>query len=214
VIRRPAGARFGDPLQFAFAKIAWDGDVVMIAGMDGNSPRDPARRLLWATRRGSGAVPVTRGEDLPHAYLKLHAAGLSVAFTLPFSLDWSYECVPLVVGSVPRAGADVRRGSAVSLRVRIPGCGAASPAVPVGRLPSYRVPDFVGKPLTAAIAWIQHRNLYWAARIPPLRAGDAATLFANYTVTAQRPRPGSRMQLGIKGQDSFRPTPLSLTVSG
>jgi hypothetical protein len=149
-----------------------------------------------------------------HAYLKLHAGGLSVTFTRPFSVDWSYECAPVVVGSVPRAGIDVRRGSTVSLLVRIPFCAAASPGLPVGTLPSYRVPDFIGKPLTAAIAWIQHRNLYWAATIPSLRTGDAASLFANYTITAQRPRPGGAMQLGIKGPDSFRPTPLSLTVDG
>jgi hypothetical protein len=57
-----------------------------------------------------------------HAYLKLHAGGLSVTFTRPFSVDWSYECAPVVVGSVPTAGIDVRRGSTVSLLVRIPFC--------------------------------------------------------------------------------------------
>jgi hypothetical protein len=47
VIRRPPGARFDDGLQFAFAKIAWDGHVVFLAGLGGNAPRDPARSLLW-----------------------------------------------------------------------------------------------------------------------------------------------------------------------
>ena len=200
--------------------ISEDG-IEPVAGQDWRIYSDTSRQPFTTSicagsrrLRGSGAVPVTRGEDLPHAYRKLHAAGLSVTFTLPFSLDWSGECVPLVTGSVPRAGADVRRGSAVSLLMRIPGCGVASPGVPVGRLPSHRVPDFIGKPLTAAIAWIQHRNLYWAATIPPLHAGDAATLFANYTITRQRPRPGGAMKLGNEGHDSFQPTPLSLTVNG
>jgi hypothetical protein len=49
---------------------------------------------------------------------------------------------------------------------------------------------------------------------PVAAAGDAASLFADYTVIAQRPRPGGRMRLGIEGHDSFRPTPLSLIVSG
>ncbi len=200
--------------------ISEDG-IEPVAGQDWRIYSDTSRQPFTTSicagsrpLRGSGAVPVTRGEDLPRAYLKLHAVGLSVTFTRPFSLDWSYECVPLVVGSVPRAGAAVRRGSAVSLLLRIPGCSVASPGVPVGRLPSYRVPDFIGKPLTAAIAWIQHRNLYWAATIPPLRAGNAASLFANYTITRQRPRPGGAMKLGNEGHDSFQPTPLSLTVNG
>jgi hypothetical protein len=38
VIRRPAGARFSEPLQYAFAKVAWDGHVVLIAGIDQNPP--------------------------------------------------------------------------------------------------------------------------------------------------------------------------------
>ncbi len=122
--------------------------------------------------------------------------------------------MPIVAGSVPGAGTDVRHGSIVSLVARMSFCAAASPAVPLGMLSIYRLQDFTGKPLTAAIAWIQHRNLYWAATIPPLRAGNASSLFANYTITAQRPRPGGRMQLGIEGHDSFRPTPLSLTVTG
>lgn len=74
------------------------------------------------------------------------------------------------------------------------------------------VPDFVGKRTTAAVAWIQHRNLYCAAAIPPLYAGAAPSLFGNYTITAQRPRAGGTMQLGIEGHNSFRPTPLTLTV--
>jgi hypothetical protein len=47
VITRPPGARFSDPLQFAFAKIAWDGHVVMVPGIDENPPRPPAAHALW-----------------------------------------------------------------------------------------------------------------------------------------------------------------------
>lgn len=47
VIRRPAGARFNDPLQFAFAKVTWDGHVAFFPGIDENPPQDWARGILW-----------------------------------------------------------------------------------------------------------------------------------------------------------------------
>jgi hypothetical protein len=177
------------------------------------TPSSSTRAVNRARSAGQGltTVAVTRGEDLPHAYLKLHAAGLSVAFTRSFSLDWSYECVPVVARSIPRAGTHVGRGSVVSLRVRIPPCAAASPIVPV-RIRPRRVPDFVGKRLTAAIHWTQRRYLFWAATIPPLRAGDAPSLFANYTITAQRPHPGRTILPVVKDHGGVRPTPLTLTV--
>ncbi len=43
--------------------------------------------LLRPDRRSLTVVAATRGEDLPHAYLKLHAAGLSVTFAHSFSLN-------------------------------------------------------------------------------------------------------------------------------
>ena len=47
VITRPPGARISAPLQFAFAKIAWDGQVVIASGTIENPPRAPALRTLW-----------------------------------------------------------------------------------------------------------------------------------------------------------------------
>jgi len=166
---------------------------------------------LRPARQKPATVPVSRGEALPLAYLKLHAAGLSVTFTRSFSLDWSSECMPVVVRSIPRAGARVRRGSVVTLVTKIPGCGLASPFTVAGIRPR-RVPNFVGKPLTAAIHWIQRRHLFWAATIPSLRAGDASSLFANYTITAQRPHPGSTILPIVKEHGGVLPTPLTLTV--
>jgi hypothetical protein len=49
-IRVPRGARFADGLQFAFAKVAWDGHVVFLPGLGGNPPRAKARALLWPRR--------------------------------------------------------------------------------------------------------------------------------------------------------------------
>jgi hypothetical protein len=50
VIRAPRGPRFPDGLQFAFAKIAWDGHVVFVPGLDENPPRAKARTMLWPQR--------------------------------------------------------------------------------------------------------------------------------------------------------------------
>ena len=51
VIRRPAGARFDDPLQFTFAKVTWDGHVVFIPGLEENPPQHAARSMLWPGTR-------------------------------------------------------------------------------------------------------------------------------------------------------------------
>jgi hypothetical protein len=59
-IRIPHGARFADGLQFAFAKVAWDGHVVFLPGLGGNPPRAAARALLWP-RRAERAIPVVAG---------------------------------------------------------------------------------------------------------------------------------------------------------
>ncbi len=47
VIQRPAGSRVYDPLQFAFAKVTWDGHVVFVPGLDESPPQDAARSRLW-----------------------------------------------------------------------------------------------------------------------------------------------------------------------
>jgi hypothetical protein len=54
VIQRPAGTRVDDALQFAFAKVTWDGHVVFVPGLDESPPQDAARSLLWSgSVRGS-----------------------------------------------------------------------------------------------------------------------------------------------------------------
>jgi hypothetical protein len=54
VIERPPGARVNDPLQFAFAKIAWDGHVVLFTGIDENPPSGAEVRALWPGWRPAG----------------------------------------------------------------------------------------------------------------------------------------------------------------
>lgn len=51
VIRIPSGAPFPDGMQFAFAKIAWDGHVVFLPGLGGNPPRAAAYAQLWPAKR-------------------------------------------------------------------------------------------------------------------------------------------------------------------
>jgi len=74
------------------------------------------------------------------------------------------------------------------------------------------VPSFIGEPLTAAIAWIKRHHLKWAATIPPLQDGGAASLYGNYQITGQEPHQGAMLALGIAHGTGWQPTPLRLTV--
>lgn len=49
-LRVPPGASAAEGLQFAFAKVSWDGHVVLLAGSGENPPRAKARALLWPRR--------------------------------------------------------------------------------------------------------------------------------------------------------------------
>lgn len=175
--------------------------------------------LAWAAknerapaRPSSVTVPSVLRLDLLTAYEKLHRAGVRVSFKRSFSIDWSGACIPLVTGSQPRANSTVRSGSTVVLSTAMPGCPVASPAVPVPRPKPSRVPSFSGKPLTAAIDWVKRHHFTWAATIPPLQDGGAASLYRNYTITAQNPHQGAILALGIAHGTGWQPTPLRLAV--
>lgn len=47
VLEHPPGARVPDPLQFTFAKVAWDGHLVFVPGLDEGPPRARYARALW-----------------------------------------------------------------------------------------------------------------------------------------------------------------------
>jgi hypothetical protein len=153
-----------------------------------------------------------RGEDLEQAYAGIHHVGLAVSYPTGFTFTYDQQCFPIVTSSRPSAGTLLQRGTTVTLLTHAVFCAIASPALPVGRLPTYRVPNFVGKRVPTAITWDEHRNLYWSGRFPALRSGRARTLFANYVVTHQAPSAGARIRLGIRGTDSFTATPLVLTA--
>jgi hypothetical protein len=152
--------------------------------------------------------------DINHAYASLHHAGLRVSYLRSFSED-SSACWPIIVREKPAAGSRVTPGSTVRLTARPPSCGIGRPAVPVGQLPSFKVPNFAGRPLSDAVHWADAHNLYWEAEsLPRLVGGDAATLLNNYSVIKETPRAGSRLQLGIGtrqgNEGTFLPTPLTL----
>jgi hypothetical protein len=62
--------------------------------------------------------------------------------------------------------------------------------------------------------WVEERHLSWAATIPPRKAGDAPSLYANYKIISQKPRPGARLTVGVGvgGGGGWFPTPFRVTV--
>jgi hypothetical protein len=163
-------------------------------------------------------VPRVTGFAVGRAYSRVHRAGLRVSYTRSF-FEGSFECGPTVGGQRPAAGRVVSPASTVVLTPRRSFCVLGSPGVPVGRLPSARVPNFAGKTVLLASRWADRHRLYWqAGPLPPLRSGDADELLANYAVRSQAPHPGSIRKLGIAGRlgrnsGSFRPTPLVLRAT-
>jgi hypothetical protein len=159
------------------------------------------------------AVPNVTGESFREAYAELHRDGLNVTFTHAFSLDWSGECLPRVTSTAPARGRSVPRNRIITLTGTSSMCGAASPGQPTPLPGPYRVPSFLGKPLPAAIKWVKAHQLSWAATIPALHKGRAASLYANYVITAQSPRPGDNLTVGVTtSSGGWLPTPLKLKV--
>jgi hypothetical protein len=162
---------------------------------------------------GVVASPDVVGLSLDHAYSELRRSGLRVSF--PNSFDPG--CLPTVSAQRPRAGEPVRGASTTVLTLRIVGCALGSPAVPVGPLPSATVPRFMGRPLLAAVAWVNKHQLSVQITdgLPGLRNADAPQLLANYRITSQRPRPGATLTLGIghsnASEGTWLPTPLRIS---
>ena len=152
---------------------------------------------------------------MDRAYATLHNRGLRVSVPALPAADPLYTCD--VVGTqTPRAGRSVAVGTVVSLRLALaPRCGLGSPALPVGQLPSAVVPNLVGQPVSALLAWSAQTMLYWAIEaLPPACATNADTLYDNYRIIAQHPAPGTTLTLGTgaggAGGASFTPTPLTV----
>lgn len=145
--------------------------------------------------------------DIISAYATLHRLGLRVALTRQTAVS------SLVIPSArlsPRPGSRVRVGATVSIT---PGFAAiGSPAV-LKSDPHYTVPNFVGRPLVAAVGWAQQHSMFWS--IPKLKAFGARAaphLFDGYRVLDQRPRSGATLSQGLLSRHGFTPTPLTLVV--
>jgi hypothetical protein len=160
-----------------------------------------------AGREETVAVPGVRSASVEFAYRRLHDAGLRVA--IPASLDLSSQRSVMVRDQSPRAGAAVARGSVVTLTTA--GGVIGSIAVP-RRQPRASVPSFVGADPDAVVRWAERNRLLWRVALPPLRAGHADSLLANYRVLRQTPAPGAHLRLGVQLAHGFRPTPISVVA--
>jgi hypothetical protein len=162
-------------------------------------------------------IPNLKRAALEPGYARLHRDRLRVAITRGFVLNTLSSPLADIEQVSPSAGQSVQAGSTVSLTVGCTGCAAGSPGVP-RRLPSYRVPNFVGKRVSALSRWIEQKTLYVTEHFGPLRAADAAQLYGNYRIVRQHPAPGTMLRLGVGDRTSatsgtFVPTPLSVWLT-
>ncbi len=163
--------------------------------------RKPPRYVVIPVR--AETIGLDGGFDL------LRALGLRVAITGPISTSALNEAI--VKRLRPRPGTRVLRDSVIWIT---PDVGAfGSPGV-LQSNPHYRVPNFVGKPASAAVSWAESRDMYWAIpKLPALPPSTAQHLFDAYRVVSQLPRPGGTIRQGVMVGRGFRPTPLTLTVT-
>ena len=142
------------------------------------------------------AVPRVHGTEVSAAYRQLHRAGFRVTIRHPFalsSLSHGYVYFPVtVVRTEPAPGRLVREGSVVTVFLRCE-CRPGHTLEPRHK-PAYEVPAFTGGFLGAAYRWARPKVLVFEARLGSLHAGDARTLFANYQIDQQSPRPGTSLR--------------------
>jgi hypothetical protein len=162
-------------------------------------------------------IPNLKRAAAERGYARLHRDGLRVTIVRGFVLDTLAGPSAEIEQVSPSAGQAVETGSTVSLTVGCLGCASGSPGVP-RHVPSYRVPNFVGKRVSALSRWIAHKTLYLTEHFGPLHAADAAQLYGNYRIVRQHPAPGTMLRLGIGHRTSptsgtFLPTPLSVWLT-
>lgn len=151
-----------------------------------------------AAHRRSVVIPPSIGQsDVIRAYAELRGLGLKPRLDRPITIS-SLQPLPLVVGRVdPAPGRRVLVGSSVTIDPGATPIG--SPAVPKVLLRA-RVPNLLGRPLSAAVYWAGRHRIEWKViSLPPVpgAAGlGAPSLFDGYRVTAQRPHAGALLQAG------------------
>jgi hypothetical protein len=137
-------------------------------------------------------IPDLKRAAVERSYTLLHRDGLRVTIARGFVLDTLASPLADIEQTSPPAGETVATGSTVSLTVGCIGCGIGSPAVP-RHVPSYRIPNFVGKRVSAVSRWIAHKTLYMTEHFGPLHAADATQLYDNYRIVRQHPAPGTML---------------------
>jgi beta-lactam-binding protein with PASTA domain len=159
-----------------------------------------------ATGKRVTISPRAARADVGTAYRILDRQGLRVDLasrTYLSSLDPEFASLD------PPAGTSVARGSVVTI-TPCPG-GLGSPAVSKAD-PHFVVPDFKAQPLSAAIDWANQHGMFWAVSLPASPIPEASSLFDAYRVVGQDPKPGASISQGVQSGNSFRVTPLTLTV--
>jgi beta-lactam-binding protein with PASTA domain len=127
---------------------------------------------------GQAVVPDVIGLSASRAYDAVHEAGFAVQID---GFVWGH-----VTQQSRPAGTAGRAGTAVALSIA---------QGPQGMLPPGghgRVPRVFGKPLANAIYTLQTHGLLWSAWLPPLPATMRPSLFDNYRIARQKPKPGTQ----------------------
>jgi hypothetical protein len=183
-------------------KKVWIGALVLgvLLGMGGGG-------LAIASSGRTVVVPRVHGLEISTAYARLHRAGLRVTITQGFenSLVHGNVLVPKQVQSMtPASGQLVKAGSIVTLILR---CQCRRGTIRGKRRPAYRVPDFRRRRASVAYNWVRSKIVFLIAHLGPLQAGDAPTLFANYRINRQSPKPGTILRVSTP---DGRTTPLTI----
>ena len=131
---------------------------------------------------GQAVVPDVVGLNVLRAYDAVHEAGFAVQIDEPVDMSASVSDQSRAAGTAGHAG------SPVVLTLGPTGIHGLLP--PGGTV---RVPRLVGKPLPDAVYTLATVGLMWsAAPLPPLPATMRRSLFDNYRVARQNPKPGTR----------------------
>jgi beta-lactam-binding protein with PASTA domain len=143
--------------------------ATLSAVVSGSSPAD-------------AVVPDVVGLSVTRAYDAVHEAGFAV------QIDEPVEMSAFVSHQSRAAGTAGHAATAVVLGLTARG--------PRGRLPpggTGRVPRVVAKPLPDAFHTLNSAGFLWsAAPLPPLPATMRQSLFENYRVANQNPKPGTQ----------------------
>lgn len=182
-------------------------------------------------------VPNVRYDDPTQAYDKLREAGLRVSiggacFSASLVGDGA-GCAGVAVKTEPQSGHTLTSNSIVAISLsplfacdfggyknclrggkRIPRRNSypSQPSRTPDRSQLSRMPDLVGKPLSAAIKSVGCFQIT-VPRLPPLRTGDKPHLLDNYVVVNQSPAAGAITEVTASSPLCTRTVTVRVTIS-